>query len=432
MVRITEQLVRKRSEHNEGEISSLEEISLHQENIDIIEGLDKWCRHLKILLLQSNLIPKIENVSRLKKLEYLNLALNNIERIENLEGCESLQKLDLTVNFVGELTSVQTLKNNIHLESLYLTGNPCTDFIGYRKYVIVTLPQLNSLDGQNIERSERILAMQEYDEVKKLILSQEQEYKVRRLAQKQQAKQRVEEEEVNYAAAQDKPEEEKLQEFWSQVSEHSPETRLQIAAQVLKQQEEKQKGHTADSTRPPKREYKLFNADGKALNVNEAKIPFLLTENDDLNSFVLDIAVYKYLDTSLLDVDIHPTYVKVVIKGKIFQIVFPEEIKTESSTAQRSQTTGHLVLTMPKVNGEVKLKTVKRTQTAREDEEKRSYSNTVRREMLEIGRSDDMDFSRIVKVKQYNQQHNVARGDGLRQSEAVTDFVDDPEVPPLE
>jgi Leucine-rich repeat (LRR) protein len=59
-----------------------------------------------------------ENVSRLKKLEYLNLALNNIERIEHLEGCESLQKLDLTVNFIGELTSVQTLKNNIHLETL--------------------------------------------------------------------------------------------------------------------------------------------------------------------------------------------------------------------------------------------------------------------------------------------------------------------------
>lgn len=28
----------------------------------------------------------VENVSRLKKLEYLNLALNNIEVIENLEG----------------------------------------------------------------------------------------------------------------------------------------------------------------------------------------------------------------------------------------------------------------------------------------------------------------------------------------------------------
>ena len=52
----------------------------------------------------------VENVSRMKKLEYLNLALNNVERIENLEGCESLNKLDLTVNFVGELTSIYSLK----------------------------------------------------------------------------------------------------------------------------------------------------------------------------------------------------------------------------------------------------------------------------------------------------------------------------------
>jgi protein TilB len=63
-----------------------------------------------------------------------------------------------------------------------------------------------------------------------------------------------------------------------------------------------------------------------------------------------NVMLCRYLDTSLLDVDIQPTYVKVLIKGKIFQIVFPEEIKTESSTAQRSQTTGHLVLTMPKVS----------------------------------------------------------------------------------
>jgi protein TilB len=59
----------------------------------------------------------------------------------------------------------------------YLTGNPCTDFEGYRKYVIVTLPQLKYLDGQEIERSERILAAQEYDAIKALIVSQEQQYK---------------------------------------------------------------------------------------------------------------------------------------------------------------------------------------------------------------------------------------------------------------
>jgi len=58
-----------------------------------------------------------------------------------------------------------------------LTGNPCTDFEGYRKYVIVTLPQLKNLDGQEIERSDRIQAAQEYDQIKKLIVCQEQQYK---------------------------------------------------------------------------------------------------------------------------------------------------------------------------------------------------------------------------------------------------------------
>lgn len=59
-----------------------------------------------------------ENLNKLKKLEYLNLALNCIEKIENLDRCESLNKLDLTMNFIGELTSVESLKPNIHLRIL--------------------------------------------------------------------------------------------------------------------------------------------------------------------------------------------------------------------------------------------------------------------------------------------------------------------------
>lgn len=56
---VTEDLVRRRAEHNNCEIFSLEEISLHQQEIEKLEYLDKWCRDLKILYLQNNLIPKI-------------------------------------------------------------------------------------------------------------------------------------------------------------------------------------------------------------------------------------------------------------------------------------------------------------------------------------------------------------------------------------
>ncbi|XP_075684050.1 dynein axonemal assembly factor 11 [Rhinoderma darwinii] len=187
MVLITEDLIRRRAEHNNCEIFSLEEISLHQQDLERIDHLDKWCKELKILYLQNNLIPKIENVGRLKKLEYLNLALNNIEKIENLEGCESLQKLDLTVNFVGEVSGIHSLKHNVHLRELYLVGNPCAQFDGYRKYVVATLLQLKWLDGKEIERSERIRALQDYHQVQQQITEQEEAYLLKRAGERREA-----------------------------------------------------------------------------------------------------------------------------------------------------------------------------------------------------------------------------------------------------
>lgn len=44
-----------------------------------------WSLYHNLLFLLLNLCNP-ENVSRLKKLEYLNLALNNVTRVENLEG----------------------------------------------------------------------------------------------------------------------------------------------------------------------------------------------------------------------------------------------------------------------------------------------------------------------------------------------------------
>ena len=98
-VPITEDMIRRKAEHNEGMLTTLEEIALHQLDIDKIEVLN-GCRCLQIVYLQNNLISKIEGLHRLKKLDYLNLALNNITKSENLEGCEALRKLDLTVNFI--------------------------------------------------------------------------------------------------------------------------------------------------------------------------------------------------------------------------------------------------------------------------------------------------------------------------------------------
>ncbi len=56
----------QKAEHNDGLLSSLEEVALHQQNIEKIEVLGKVCRQLKILYLQNNLIQKLENLHQLK------------------------------------------------------------------------------------------------------------------------------------------------------------------------------------------------------------------------------------------------------------------------------------------------------------------------------------------------------------------------------
>lgn len=134
--------------------------------------------------------------------------------------CESLQKLDLTVNFVGRLSSVESLRHNRHLAELFLVGNPCSEFQGYRQYVVASLPQLKvrplamhtasgrghllthgrpcvclqCLDGTQITRSERIQASQGLEEVRRHIHEQEEEY-VRRREKEREESQRKEGEE---------------------------------------------------------------------------------------------------------------------------------------------------------------------------------------------------------------------------------------------
>lgn len=464
MVYITEDMVRKRAEHNECQIFSLEELSLHQQDIEKMEHIDRWCRDLRILYLQNNLIPRIENVGRLKKLEYLNLALNNIEVIENLEGCESLQKLDLTVNFVGRLSSVASLERNIHLTELFLVGNPCAEFQGYRQYVVASLPQLRRLDGKEISRSERIGASQGLEQVKNRVLEQEREYLRRRSREKEEVQRKVdgerkpgcdghwcpdgdndtvpvsegrkENQEVEEDAKRHDLEDEREREFWHTPCSFTPESCLE-AHQFLEKKKLKQK----EKEQKPKAQRRLITADGRVMNVNEPKLDFSLTEDEDTNTVILDLAVYRHMDTSLIDVDVQPTYARVNVKGKTFQIVLPAEVRPDSSTAQRSQVTGHLILTMPRAEGEVRVKKTNQHPPLGQTRRSRSPDGNDRRrkavpERLEVdpSRRSAVDFSSIVSsqsTKRASPQTSPETSRVTAHSSFSEGFVDDPDVPPL-
>ncbi|KAL5016591.1 hypothetical protein ScPMuIL_006180 [Solemya velum] len=464
MVRITEDLIRKRAEHNNCEISTLEELSLHQQDIERIENLDKWCRDLKILYLQSNLIPKIENVGRLKKVEYINLALNNIERIENLEGCESLKKLDMTVNFVGELTSIENLKGLYHFRELYLTGNPCTEFEGYKPYVLATLQQLKSLDGREIEKSERILATQDYGVLRARIIQQQEEYKKKREREKKETESQEEKKnekkpgfdgrwytDINASDTQ-KPkdgetgggdektltieeEAEKEKEYWAQKAAWTPETRIEMHKHMEEQKNKDKKSDKEEKKKPRA----MFTADGRPYNINEPKLDFSLTDNEDINALVLDIACYRHVDTALVDVDVQTRYVRMVIKGKVFQLALDEEVQPDSSTAKRSQTTGHLLVTMPKAKQVVMPKkpeppVTKCNKTNKNADTKRQKLPNIERLEVDSSLKSSVDFTNIV-----NKSEKIVPPLGSKmiskdipEKPNSEDFVDDPDVPPLE
>ena len=292
-VALTEDLVRRKAEHNEGMLSTLEEIALHQLDIDKIEVLNN-CRCLKIVYLQSNLIRKIEGLHKLKKLDYLNLALNNIARVENLERCEALYKLDLTCNFIDldELHSVGSLKDNTCLRDLFLTGNPCQQHweSGYRDYVVATLPQLANLDGKEVLRAERIRAMQRLPQLEAELVE------LAKLARQRKAEQKE-----RWAERQRKIDAGELVVTNETTDEWCPEVRISDARELRKIEEDKveyRRKAQVDSIfgDQPQRERRFFKDDGTPVQMNTAKWPFSIEE--DGAAVYVDVALPKFLDSA--------------------------------------------------------------------------------------------------------------------------------------
>ncbi|KAL8434117.1 hypothetical protein Efla_000468 [Eimeria flavescens] len=322
-MRITVDLIRRKSEHNDDTMEQLEEIALHQLEIEKIELIDRLCKDLKILLLQNNLIERLENLGRLKRLEYLNVALNNIVLIENVDRCESLKKLDLTVNFIelGTLErSLDNLRGNECLEELYLMGNPCTEWGGYRAFTIAKLAQLKQLDGKAINPLERIEAFRSLPR-----LAEDLKHEISRRAQ------------------------------MPANTTHDAYTRESRKRMYL---EMAQVAVLADNACFCLNEvlcahmkvFETYNSKGEIRQCNEGKVPFKLDSHCEPGQIVASFQLPKHLSTLLIDVDVQPTYLRVTVKGKVTQLRLPEEVSPDTSTVKRSQSSGELRICMPVAN----------------------------------------------------------------------------------
>ena len=353
MGRITQELLRKRAEHNDGILSTLEEISLHQENIERIENLEFYCRHIKILYLQDNIIEKLENLDKLKELEYLNMAVNSISKIENLEKCESLRKLDLTMNFVD----IEDLKESCDclskvnsLREIYFTGNPCEKFKYCKQYVIGRCPQLIIYNGDEIKKSERIKAKEMMPIMEKELEKESREhiiFKQNDPGQKDPNKYSVEYRRKLYKDL----ENEKLE-------------------NERRKKEESSKGSLWDEPTIKEVPPPVYKENGEVRICNQGRYDVFLDEDIYTTAITtFRIKLPKFLDTSKIKVDLNPNYVRIDVKGKITQWRFENDIIVEKATVQRSTTTGVLEIKAPIVGIQPRIDKIKKREESKKAEE---------------------------------------------------------------
>jgi len=93
-----------------------------------------------------------------------------------------------------------------------------------------------------------------------------------------------------------------------------------------------------------------FKKDGEVLQCNQGGYEWAFNDSEDKTCCIFELSVPKFMDTSLVDVDLQPTFVRCDVKGKITQLKFPDEILVEKSTVQRSLCTGKLSITCPKAD----------------------------------------------------------------------------------
>jgi protein TilB len=70
---------------------------------------------------------------------------------------------------------------------------------------------------------------------------------------------------------------------------------------------------------------------------NEGGWDFFWDEESKKGFIVLEIKLPRHMDSSLIDVDVHPFYISVVIKSKVLRLRLPAEVRAGEANCQRSK-----------------------------------------------------------------------------------------------
>lgn len=224
---------------------------------------------------------------------------------------------------------------------------------------------------------------------------------------------------------------------------HTPEARLQAARDL-----EKLKNVEKEPKPQPKKKAGadiLFAPDGRILQKNQGKWEFKFEETS--RTITLDVEISKFIDTSLIDVDVNPTWVRVTVKDKILQLLLDEEVKVDGVLCERSKASGHLVVTMLKAGAAgqdiAQVRKQERVEKEKQDkareEAKKNQPGRNRRYERLFEPSEAVEIHNILEKVQSQAKKVAMAPNGIiavnvakhEIKAEVLDFEDDPDVPPL-
>lgn len=275
-----------------------------------------------------------------------------------------------------------------HLRELYMLGNPSQSNWpdnGFHEYVVASLPQLELLDGKEIHRSDRIKALQVFSERQRYLHERTAVVRAQKALEAAKAKEEAEAKaqesdvievsshEATDISQSDEKDERVAAETHAQKPAkksvlqsdeklpYTPHTRREMYMELAEQKEAeearkrenqpKERDTEAEHTQALRKARRQEQQDGDGTSLrqcNEGKWEFRLM--DEIFDVVLEVDLPRFLDTSLIDVDVHPSYVSIVAKNKLLRLRFPELVHSDAGKAERSKVTGTLRLTLPKAH----------------------------------------------------------------------------------
>lgn len=221
--------------------------------------------------------------------------------------------------------SIAHLKKVPTLHELYLTGNPCEQWSGCKDYIIANLPFLAFLNGTEILKSDKIRATQQLPFL---------ERDLEKAALENLYKKEIDPDKDN-------------------PNRYTKEYRRKLYKEIEEEKLEKEKQKSSKSKspwdpEPPQGPYPVYKDNGEIRVCNQGKFDFYLNEDIFVSGITLfELKLPKFLQTTEINVDLNPQYIRVVVKDKVTQLKFSYEIIVEKSVIQRSTTTGHLVVKCP-------------------------------------------------------------------------------------